>query len=108
MKEIVLDTETTGLDPDSGDRIVEIGAVKLLGHVPTGSTYHQYINPEREVPKEAVDVHGLTDDFLRDKPAFGAIAQDFLAFIGDANLVIHNAAFDMKFLNAELRWLGLP
>lgn len=108
MKEIVLDTETTGLDPDSGDRIVEIGAVELLGHVPTGNTYHQYINPEREVPKEAVDVHGLTDGFLRDKPAFGAIAQDFLAFIGDAKLVIHNAAFDMKFLNAELRWLGLP
>ncbi|MDE0694498.1 MAG: DNA polymerase III subunit epsilon [Boseongicola sp.] len=108
MREIVLDTETTGLDPDSGDRIVEIGAVELLGHVPTGSTYHQYINPERKVPKEAVDVHGLTDDFLRDKPSFGAIAQDFLAFIGDANLVIHNAAFDVKFLNAELRWLALP
>ena len=107
MREIVLDTETTGLDPDSGDRIVEIGAVELLGHVPTGNTYHQYVNPEREVPKEAVDVHGLTDDFLRDKPAFGAIAQDFLTFIGDAKLVIHNAAFDMKFLNAELRWLSL-
>ena len=108
MREIVLDTETTGLDPDSGDRIVEIGAVELLGHVPTGNTYHQYVRPEREVPKEAVDVHGLTDDFLRDKPAFGAIAQEFLAFIGDAKLVIHNAAFDLKFLNAELRWLALP
>lgn len=108
MREIVLDTETTGLDPDSGDRIVEIGAVELLGHVPTGNTFHKYVNPEREVPKEAIDVHGLTDDFLRDKPAFGAIAQDFLAFIGDAKLVIHNAAFDMKFLNAELRWLALP
>ena len=108
MKEIVLDTETTGLDPESGDRIVEIGAVELLGHVPTGNTYHKYINPEREVPKEAVDVHGLTEEFLRDKPIFGAIAQDFLAFIGDAKLVIHNAAFDLKFLNAELRWLGLP
>lgn len=108
MREIVLDTETTGLDPDTGDRIVEIGAVELLGHVPTGSTFHKYINPERKVPKEAVDVHGLTDDFLRDKPSFGAIAQDFLAFIGDAKLVIHNAAFDMKFLNAELRWLALP
>ena len=108
MREIVLDTETTGLDPDSGDRIVEIGAVELLGHVPTGNTFHKYVNPEREVPKEAIDVHGLTDDFLRDKPAFGAIAQDFLAFIGDAKLVIHNAAFDMKFLNAELRWLELP
>lgn len=108
MKEIVLDTETTGLDPDSGDRIVEIGAVELLGHVPTGNTYHKYINPEREVPKEAVDVHGLTEEFLRDKPIFGAIAQDFLAFVGDARLVIHNAAFDLKFLNAELRWMGLP
>ena len=108
MREIVLDTETTGLDPDSGDRIVEIGAVELLGHVPNGNSYHQYVNPEREVPKEAVDVHGLTADFLRDKPAFGAIAQDFLAFIGDAKLVIHNAAFDLKFLNAELRWLDLP
>ncbi|MDE0524050.1 MAG: DNA polymerase III subunit epsilon [Boseongicola sp.] len=108
MREIVLDTETTGLDPDSGDRIVEIGAVELVGHVPTGKTYHQYVNPEREVPKEAVDVHGLTDDFLRDKPAFAAIAQDFLTFIGDAKLVIHNAAFDLKFLNAELRWLALP
>ena len=108
MKEIVLDTETTGLDPDSGDRIVEIGAVELLGHVPTGNTYHQYVNPEREVPKEAVDVHGLTVDFLRDKPAFGAIATDFLAFIGDAKLVMHNAAFDLKFLNSELRWQALP
>ena len=108
MREIVLDTETTGLDPDSGDRILEIGAVELVGHVPSGNTFHQYVNPEREVPKEAVDVHGLTDDFLRDKPAFGAIAQDFLEFIGDAKLVIHNAAFDLKFLNAELRWLALP
>lgn len=108
MREIVLDTETTGLDPDSGDRIVEIGAVELLRHVPTGDTFHRYINPEREVPKEAVDVHGLDEDFLRDKPAFGAIAQEFLAFIGDAKLVIHNAAFDLKFLNAELRWLALP
>ncbi len=108
MKEIALDTETTGLDPDSGDRIVEIGAVELQGHVPTGNTYHQYVNPEREVPKEAVDVHGLTNDFLRDKPAFGAIARDFLTFIGNARLVIHNAAFDMKFLNAELRWQDLP
>ncbi len=108
MREIVLDTETTGLDPGSGDRIVEIGAVELLGHVPTGETYHQYVNPEREVPKEAVDVHGLTSDFLSGKPSFGEIAQDFLTFIGDATLVIHNAAFDMKFLNAELRWLSLP
>jgi DNA polymerase-3 subunit epsilon len=107
MREIVLDTETTGLDPESGDRIVEIGAVELRNHMPTGQTWHQYINPERDVPQEAVDVHGLTIDFLSDKPVFSQVAQAFLEFIGDAKLVIHNAAFDMKFLNAELRWLGL-
>jgi DNA polymerase-3 subunit epsilon len=109
MREIVLDTETTGFDPETGDRLVEIGAVELKGHMPTGRTYHQYINPEREVPQEAVDVHGLTLDFLRDKPLFHEIVEDFLEFIGDdAKLVIHNAAFDMKFLNAELKWLGKP
>ncbi len=107
MREIVLDTETTGLDPETGDRIVEIGAVELKGHMPTGRTYHQYINPERDVPQEAVQVHGLTVDFLRDKPVFKDVAQDFLTFIGDAKLIIHNAAFDMKFLNAELKWQGL-
>ena len=106
MREIVLDTETTGFDPETGDRLVEIGAVELNRHVPTGRTYHQYINPEREVPQEAVDVHGLTYDFLRDKPVFSKVADAFLDFIGDAKLVIHNAAFDMKFLNAELKWLG--
>ncbi|MGR3514718.1 MAG: DNA polymerase III subunit epsilon [Paracoccaceae bacterium] len=108
MREIVLDTETTGFDPATGDRLVEIGAVELIGHLPTGRTYHQYINPEREVPQDAVDVHGLTLDFLRDKPLFKNVADDFLTFIGDAKLVIHNAAFDMKFLNAELKWLGKP
>lgn len=108
MREIVLDTETTGFDPESGDRIVEIGAVELRGHVPTGETYHQYINPERSMPDEAFQVHGLGDDFLIDKPVFKSIAQDFLDFIDGANLVIHNAAFDMKFLNAELSWVGLP
>ncbi|MEO1537442.1 MAG: DNA polymerase III subunit epsilon [Pseudomonadota bacterium] len=106
MREVVLDTETTGFDPETGDRLVEIGAVELSGHMPTGRTYHQYINPEREVPQEAVDVHGLTLDFLRDKPVFKAVADEFLEFIGDAKLVIHNAAFDVKFLNAELKWLG--
>ncbi len=106
MREIVLDTETTGFDPTSGDRIVEIGAVELIRHVPTGNTYHQYINPERAMPKEAFEVHGLGDDFLKDKPLFKSIAQDFLDFIGDAKLVIHNAAFDMKFLNAELGWVN--
>lgn len=108
MREIVLDTETTGLDPATGDRIVEIGAVELFNHVPTGQTYHQYINPQRPMPAEAFEVHGLGDDFLRDKPKFATIARDFLAFIGDAPLVIHNASFDMKFLNAELMAAGHP
>lgn len=108
MREIVLDTETTGLEPATGDRIVEIGAVELFNHMPTGKTYHQYLNPDRMMPKEAFDVHGLSDDFLRDKPRFKTIAADFLAFIGDARLIIHNAAFDMKFLNAELVAAGLP
>lgn len=107
MREIVLDTETTGFDPETGDRIVEIGAVELIGHVPSGRTYHQYINPERAMPKDAFEVHGLGDDFLRDKPVFKSVAKDFLEFVADAKLVIHNAAFDMKFINAELRWLGL-
>ncbi|WP_113911675.1 DNA polymerase III subunit epsilon [Roseovarius dicentrarchi] len=108
MREIVLDTETTGFEPEQGDRIVEIGAVELLNHMPTGRTYHQYINPQRAMPEDAFKVHGLGDDFLRDKPLFADVAQAFLSFIGDAKLVIHNAAFDMKFLNAELRWQNLP
>jgi DNA polymerase-3 subunit epsilon len=107
-REIVLDTETTGLDPSDGHRIVEIGAIELIGHLPTGRTFHKYLNPERAMPKEAFDVHGLGDDFLRDKPLFRAVARDLLAFIGEARLVIHNAAFDMKFLNAELSGIGLP
>ena len=109
MREIVLDTETTGFEPSEGHRIVEIGAVELFNHVPTGRTYHQYINPERAMPQEAFAVHGLGDDFLRDKPKFAQVAQAFLDFIGpDSKLVIHNAAFDMKFLNAELGWAGMP
>lgn len=108
MREIVLDTETTGFEPSEGHRIVEIGAVELFNHLPTGRTYHQYINPQRSMPKEAFEVHGLGDDFLRDKPVFKEVGQAFLDFIGDAKLVIHNAAFDMKFLNAELEWAGLP
>jgi len=107
MREIVLDTETTGFDPDSGDRIVEIGAVELLRHVPTGRTFHQYVNPQRTMPADAFAVHGLGDDFLRDKPVFGEVAEAFIEFIGDARLVIHNAAFDMKFINAEMKWAGL-
>lgn len=108
MREIVLDTETTGFDPETGDRIVEIGAIELVRHVPTGEQYHQYINPEREMPEEARAVHGLDNKFLSDKPKFKEIGQAFLDFIGDAKLVIHNASFDMKFLNAELSWMGLP
>ncbi|MAX73426.1 MAG: DNA polymerase III subunit epsilon [Nioella sp.] len=107
MRQIVLDTETTGFEPAEGDRIVEIGGVELLNHMPTGRVYHQYINPERAMPESAFAVHGLGDDFLRDKPVFRAIAQEFLDFVGDAQLVIHNAGFDMKFLNAELEWAKL-
>ncbi|MEL6450933.1 MAG: DNA polymerase III subunit epsilon [Pseudomonadota bacterium] len=108
MREIVLDTETTGFDPQGGDRIVEIGAIELIGHVPTQNVFHEYIDPERAMPQEAFEVHGLGDDFLRGKPKFAQIGQKFRDFVGDAKLVIHNAAFDMKFLNAELTWMGLP
>lgn len=121
MREIVLDTETTGFEPHEGDRIVEIGAIELIGHVPTGRTYHQYINPQRSMPEGAFSVHGIGPDLLeppqdvkpgqvtlKDKPVFADIAQAFVDFVGDARLVIHNAAFDMKFLNAELGWLNRP
>lgn len=103
MREIVLDTETTGFDPEQGDRIVEIGAVELYNHMPTGRTFHEYINPQRSMPQSAFEVHGLDDDFLREKPLFQLIAPAFVEFVRDAKLIIHNAAFDMKFLNAELR-----
>lgn len=108
MREIVLDTETTGFEPAEGDRIVEIGAVELFNHMPTGRTFHEYINPQRAMPQAAFEVHGLGDDFLHDKPVFAQIGPKFLDFVGDAKLVIHNAAFDMKFLNAELGWIRLP
>jgi DNA polymerase-3 subunit epsilon len=108
LREIVLDTETTGFEPAEGHRIVEIGAVELFNHMPTGRTFHQYINPERPMPREAFEVHGLGDDFLSDKPVFRLVGRAFLDFIGDATLVIHNASFDMKFLNAELGWAALP
>lgn len=107
MREIVLDTETTGLNPDAGDRIVEIGGVELFNHVATGRNFHVHINPQRDMPQEAFAVHGLSTAFLSDKPVFKAVAEDFLAFVGDAKLVIHNASFDMRFLNAELGWAGL-
>jgi DNA polymerase-3 subunit epsilon len=108
LREVILDTETTGLDPANGDRVVEIGALELLNHLPTGRTFHVYVNPERDMPKEAEAVHGLSAEFLRDKPVFAAVAQDFLDFIGDATLIIHNASFDVAFLNAELAFLRLP
>jgi DNA polymerase-3 subunit epsilon len=107
MREIVLDTETTGFEPSEGHRIVEIGAVELFNHMPTGRTYHQYINPQRDMPTEAFNVHGLSEEFLRSHPVFRDIGRAFLDFIADARLVIHNAAFDIKFLNFELERAGL-
>lgn len=106
-REIVLDTETTGMDPLKGDRIVEIGAVELINHLPTGKTLQFYINPERAVPAEATAVHGITNEFLKDKPIFSQIYSDFMDFIGtDSKLIIHNAEFDMKFINWELQNVG--
>jgi len=104
MREIVLDTETTGLDPAQGHRLVELGCIELVNRIPSGNTFHRYINPERDMPAEAFAVHGLSAEFLQDKPRFAEIADDFLAFIGeDAPLVIHNAGFDHGFLCAELK-----
>jgi DNA polymerase-3 subunit epsilon len=106
MREIVLDTETTGLDPLQGHRVVEIGCVELINHLPTGQVFHAYLNPEREMPTEAAMVHGLSDEFLADKPIFAQRVDDFLTFIADTPLIIHNAAFDMGFINAELTRCG--
>ena len=108
MREIVLDTETTGFEPEAGDRIVEIGAVELINHVATGKVYHQYIDPKRDMPDGAFQVHGLSREFLSDYPPFEEVGRAFLDFIAGDKLVIHNAAFDMKFLSAELEWMGLP
>jgi DNA polymerase-3 subunit epsilon len=108
MREIALDTETTGLDPASGHRVVEIGCVEMVGHIRTGNHFHTYLNPERDMPPEAERIHGLSSTFLKDKPTFKVVARAFLEFIGDAPLVIHNASFDLKFLNAELNALDLP
>jgi DNA polymerase-3 subunit epsilon len=102
MREIVLDTETTGLDPYQGHRIVEIGCVELVNRIPSGATFHVDINPERDMPSEAEAVHGLTQKFLSDKQLFAEIADEFLAFLGDAKLVIHNAFFDLQFINAAV------
>ena len=106
MREIVLDTETTGMDPVQGHRLIEIGCIELFNHMPTGVTWHHYINPEREIDAGAIAVHGITNDKVKDKPVFGEIAGSFLDFIGDATLIIHNAEFDLKFLNAELKPFG--
>ena len=102
MREIVLDTETTGLDPLRGDRLVEIGCVEIFNRMPTGQTFHRYINPQRDMPAEAFAVHGLSTEFLSTKPLFTEVVEEFIEFIGDAPLVIHNASFDIGFINAEL------
>lgn len=106
MREIVMDTETTGLDPAQGHRIVEIGGIELIRHVPTGRHFHEYINPERDIPADAFAVHGLSADFLLAKRVFAEVVQEFLDFVGDATLIFHNAAFDVAFLNAELAFLS--
>ena len=108
MREIILDTETTGFNAKGDDRIVEIGCLELINKMPTGETYQQYINPERSMPESAFNVHGLSEEFLADKPLFSDISQGFLDFVADSALVIHNAAFDMAFLNAELAKVGTP
>ena len=108
VREIVFDTETTGFDYDKGDRVVEIGAVELIDHIQTGVTFHEYINPERDVPEEVVKVHGLTYDFLKDFPTFDKIADKWIEFVGDAKLVAHNAKFDINFVNYELKQISKP
>lgn len=107
LREIVLDTETTGLDPRRGDRVIEIGCIEIVNRIPTGREFHRFINPEREVPAEAEAVHGLSTAFLRDKPLFAEVARHLLEFIGEDTLVIHNASFDVGFLNSELERLRL-
>jgi DNA polymerase-3 subunit epsilon len=108
MRQVVLDTETTGFEPADGHRIVEIGCVELDDHLPTGRNYRCYLNPERPVPPETTRIHGLTDEFLADKPLFADVVEEFLEFLGDAALVIHNASFDLKFVNSELHRVGRP
>ncbi len=106
MREIVLDTETTGFDPLTGDRVVEIGCVELFNHMATGQEFHSYLNPERDMPAQAEAVHGLSATFLADKPLFAAVAEELLTFIGDSPIIAHNASFDMNFINAELKRVG--
>ena len=107
MREIVLDTETTGLDPKMGHRLVEIGAIELINHTPTGVNYQTYINPERDVDPGAQEIHGLTNEFLKQHPAFGDISTEFINFLSDSTLIIHNAPFDLAFINMELSRLGV-
>jgi len=108
MREIILDTESTGLDPEKGHRLIEIGCVEFVNRLPTGKVFHTYLNPERDVPEEAFRIHKLSTEFLRDKPLFSEIHKDFLVFLGEDPLVIHNASFDLKFINAELQRMNLP
>jgi DNA polymerase III subunit epsilon len=108
MREIVLDTETTGLDPKTGDRLCEIAGIEIINHIPTGARYHVFINPERDMPAEAFKVHGLSAEFLADHPVFALHVEEFLAFVRGARLVIHNAEFDMRFINHELGLLQRP
>lgn len=108
MREVVFDTETTGLDPESGHRVVEIGCLELINHLPSGRSFQRYLNPERDMPPGAFAVHGLSAEFLAAHPVFEKVVDDFLTFIGDSRLIIHNAAFDLKFMNAELRRVNRP
>jgi DNA polymerase III subunit epsilon len=108
VREIIFDTETTGLKALGGDRLVEIGCVEMINRFPTGRTFHAYINPERDMPDEAFAIHGISGEFLKDKPVFASVAEDFAAFIADATLVAHNAMFDMGFVNMELERIGMP
>src|SRR4051812_38939474 len=106
MREIVFDTETTGLDPANGHRLIEIGCIELINRIPSGQVFHRYVNPERDVPAEAFAIHGISGDSLKDKPRFATIADELIAFFGDAPLVAHNALFDLGFINAELERAG--
>jgi DNA polymerase-3 subunit epsilon len=108
LREIVIDTETTGLDAGNGDRLIEIGCIEIVNRIPTGREFHRYLNPERDIHPDAVAVHGLTPEFLQDKPRFKDVAGEFLAFVGEAQLVAHNAGFDLGFINAELERAALP
>jgi DNA polymerase III subunit epsilon len=108
LREVVIDTETTGLDPGSGDRLIELGCIEIVNRIPTGREFHRYLNPERGIHRDAVEVHGLTEEFLKDKPLFKDVVDDFLEFLGEAPLVAHNASFDLAFINAELARLPRP